>query len=194
MKRLLLASLVMVLLTGTAAAQSLNGTPHNLSGTTGGGSTEVCKYCHTPHNALINVPLWSRTSSVASYNVYTSSTMGAATGQPNNESKMCLSCHDGTVGINEFLGTSNPVGLTGGADVFVTGAALVGTDLRNDHPVSFTYTNETGLVASGSVPAGYLFSGRVECSSCHNAHINTDGAFLRSTNAASALCRQCHTK
>ena len=34
----------------------------------------------------------------------------------------------------------------------------------------------------------------VECGSCHDPHSTTNGTFLRTSNAASALCTACHNK
>ena len=60
---------------------------------------EVCLFCHTPHRALDVVPLWNHEMSQATYTPYTSSTKKAAVGQPSGASKLCLSCHDGTVAL-----------------------------------------------------------------------------------------------
>jgi predicted CXXCH cytochrome family protein len=86
----------------------------------------------------------------------------------------------------------------------ITGSALLGTDLSNDHPISFTYdaalaTTDGGLVSpasASSVVAGIpLYSASLECASCHDVH-KTAGfdKFLRVSNAASALCLKCHIK
>jgi predicted CXXCH cytochrome family protein len=34
----------------------------------------------------------------------------------------------------------------------------------------------------------------VECATCHDPHKTTNGTFLRTSNAASALCKACHNK
>ncbi|MCU7944903.1 MAG: hypothetical protein KZQ87_19725, partial [Candidatus Thiodiazotropha sp. (ex Cardiolucina cf. quadrata)] len=51
-------------------------------------------------------------------------------------SVLCLSCHDGTIALGNMInpGVTNDLGST-----FVTGRALVGTDLSDDHPVSIMY-------------------------------------------------------
>ena len=63
------------LLAGTGGAEepsSVAGTVHNLS-VSGPGEfralteTEVCKFCHVPHNAVVPVPLWGHTLSEVSY-------------------------------------------------------------------------------------------------------------------------------
>jgi predicted CXXCH cytochrome family protein len=87
----------------------------------------------------------------------------------------------------------------------IAGASKLGTDLSDDHPVSFTYdgalaTANGGLVTPTS--AAYvdsaktipLFNAKLECSSCHDAHDNSHTNFLRKSNAGSALCLSCHNK
>ena len=93
---------------------------------------------------------------------------------------------------------------TGGVDRIST-ANLLGTDLSNDHPISFTYDGllatadggglvtpaSTSLVVTG-VP---LFGAKMECASCHDVH-NTLGIakLLRVSTVGSALCLKCHSK
>jgi predicted CXXCH cytochrome family protein len=143
------------------------------------------------------VPLWNHGSTAANFTLYTSPSLNAVPGQPVGVSKACLSCHDGTVAIDSYGGA------TGGD--FITGTALLGTDISNDHPVSFTYdaalaTLDGGLATPSSaawVDAGQtvpLYGAKLECGSCHNVHDPQYGDFLRKANAASALCLTCHAK
>ena len=190
-------AILLALPTVSRGATTIAGTAHDLSDQAGWGITEICVSCHTPHNAQATqlVPLWNHTSTVASFTPYTSGTLNATVGQPDGTSKACLSCHDGTVAIDAFVG--------GGGTHTMTGGALLGTDLRNDHPVSFTYdlalaTADGGLVTPASASLVVtdipLFSSKLECASCHNAHNNANGDFLRVSNAGSALCLKCHSK
>jgi predicted CXXCH cytochrome family protein len=189
---LLVGALVYV---GQAQA-GIAGGPHDLSGR-GWGTTEVCIFCHTPHNAKTTqlAPLWNHASTVATYTAYSSSTLNAVPGAPSNNSKACLSCHDGTVALDAY---GSRTGTT-----MIDGGALIGTNLSDDHPIGFTYdgalaTLDGHLVtpASGSqvVADVPLFSAKMECGSCHNAHDNSLGDFLRVNNAGSALCLKCHVK
>lgn len=177
---------------------AISGTAHDLSGNAWG-STEKCVFCHTPHNAKTGqtVPLWNRAATVATFTLYSSSTLNATMGQPAGISKACLSCHDGTVAMDSF---GNNTGTH-----LMTGSAKVGTDLSDDHPVSFTYdtalaTADGSLVTPASasfVDAGHavpLFAGKMECASCHDVHNNTNAPFLRKSNSGSALCLTCHNK
>ncbi|MFC2116807.1 cytochrome c3 family protein [Bacteroidota bacterium] len=187
----------------TASFGQIAGTSHDLSGETWNtGTDEICITCHTPHNAaaVTGAVLWNHGVSGATFTTYTSGTLQGAIGAPDGTSLLCLSCHDGTVGLEDFGGA-------GGTTNLIAGAALVGTDLSNDHPISITYNtttagNDGGLYdpstansgLGGTIDADLLFSGNVECASCHDVHDNTNGNFLRISNAASALCLTCHNK
>lgn len=183
------------------AAAGIAGTKHDLS-TKGWGSNQICIFCHTPHNGTtgLSAPLWNHAlTAVTAYQIYdssVSSSLDAVTGQPGGISKLCLSCHDGTVALDNFGGRTTGTN-------FITGNANLGTDLRQDHPISFTYdaalaSQDGGLVTpagASQVVAGVpLFAGKLECASCHNAHDDTSAPFLRASNAGSALCLKCHVK
>jgi len=150
-----------------ARAQSTNdvaNTPHNLSvggpGTvTAVSETQVCVFCHTPHGATNSpgAPLWNRALSGQTYTAYSSSSLDAETiagqlAQPAGSSKLCLSCHDGTLAIssvNVLAGQTNAtIAITGAGpgDTMPPGQGTqtgftrdLGTDLSNDHPISLTY-------------------------------------------------------
>lgn len=203
-----LAAVSLVLALGASSAVAATGiaaSKHNFaSGSTNtykGSSSQICIYCHAPHNTSTSAQLWNRAASgVASYTMYTSSTMGASSaGQPGNVSKLCLSCHDGTVAVDSFMGSAGTAAATTGG--MITGGANLGTSLSNDHPIGIEYVTGSavarGLKDPGSVPAAaaLIVSGKVECSSCHDVH-NTLGntALVRVDNAASALCITCHAK
>ena len=173
-----------------AQAQTISGTAHDLS--TGYGTDQICIFCHTPHNASTtnNTPLWNHGVTAQSFTPYASTTLNATVGDPGDTSIACLSCHDGTVAIDAYGGSSGTTSMTGDS--------LLDTDLSNDHPIGFTYdaalaTADTGL-HTPPITGLPLFSGQVECGTCHNVHNNAYIPFLRETNAASALCLSCHDK
>jgi len=146
-------------------------TKHNLSATGPGpvkavSETQVCVFCHTPHHASSGVtPLWNRALSNQTYTVYTSSSLDAnviqgALDQPGGSSKLCLSCHDGTLAIGSVnvLGGQGSATTPGTIGINMTGTGPGGTmapgagpdtgftrnlgiNLTNDHPISLTYTN-----------------------------------------------------
>jgi predicted CXXCH cytochrome family protein len=193
-----MAALALAALAPLTSYGAIAGTAHDLSAKAWG-STETCVFCHTPHNAKAAqiVPLWNHTATAATFTLYTSSTLTATVGQPAGISKACLSCHDGTVAMDSF-------GANAGTHM-MTGAAMVGTNLSDDHPISFTYdtalaTSDAGLVSPAStsfVDAAHsvpLFAGKMECASCHDVHNNTSAPFLRKSNNGSALCLTCHNK
>lgn len=237
MKKILLATALVTLTAGSAFA-GIATTKHNLGSTSpaaikSGNQSQICVFCHTPHNAIQNVPLWNRSaaSAASAYLLYTSSKSLTTTTQHaqlynDSQSLFCMSCHDGT--ITELASRVNKQGvtddgaainMTGGAAIWTggtasTGAAMLGTNLTNDHPVGFSYgqayTDEGGaaggLNAAAAVSTAFggktIFftanSGAVadsmECSSCHAVHDNTYAPFLRTTNSGSTLCLACHNK
>jgi len=103
--------------------------------------SEVCLFCHTPHRGTGATPLWNHTLSQATYTPYSSSTAKATIGQPTGSSKLCLSCHDGTVALGMVNSRPTPIQLSGGVYTMPAGKSNLGTDLSDDHPVSFTYDN-----------------------------------------------------
>lgn len=139
-------------------------TPHNLSAggpgnVTATSETQVCVFCHTPHGATDApaAPLWNRALASQQYTTYTSSSLDAETiagqlAQPAGSSKLCLSCHDGTLAISSVnvlggqVNVTIPVTGAGPGNTMPAGAGLqtgftrnLGTDLSNDHPISMTY-------------------------------------------------------
>ena len=120
-------------------------TKHNLSisgpGTVKASTeSEICIFCHTPHNASPAGGLWNRRNPAAAYTPYSSSTAKGAAGQPNGASLQCLSCHDGTIALGDVLSRATPIAMAGATSVMPAGAGRLGTDLGDDHPVSFAYT------------------------------------------------------
>lgn len=195
---------------GPAAAQDdVATTKHNMS--TRAGLTnygEVCVYCHTPHGGQTsNAPLWNRNFGVGPYtmynNAYSSTIDMTVDAAPTGVSLACLSCHDGTVGLDVIINKPNTdTTLVGSGTTMPLNAgqrfANLGTDLRDDHPISVTYSTAADPMfnapASGKVGTLPLYSGKVQCGTCHNPHTTLNVAFLRVSNAASALCKTCHIK
>lgn len=179
-------------------------TKHNLS-VSGPGAlkaaseSEICIFCHAPHNASPNGQLWNRNIGTT-YTPYTSSTRKSTPGQPTGASLLCLSCHDGTIALGKVLNRATPITMQGGA---LAGNTLIGTNLADDHPVSFVYDatlrSQRGELADPATlvkPSKVRLdaSGQLQCTSCHNPHDNTNAKFLVAANTASALCQTCHLK
>ena len=188
---------------GTNADSVLN-SKHNLA-VSGPGTvkasteTAVCIFCHTPHRASTAGPLWNHSSSAATYIPYSSATMKASVGQPNGASKLCLGCHDGTVALGMLNSRSSLTAMQGGVTVMPTGPTNMGTDLSQDHPISFTYNSALasadGHLADPSTLTGKVrldHNGQMQCTACHNPHDNQYGNFLVMENTGSTLCATCH--
>lgn len=177
---------------------------------------QVCIMCHAPHNTSTAGPLWNHEMSTASYTLYTSQTMNAVVEQPGPTSKLCLSCHDGTVAILSYTGGGGWLTL---ADLYGTDQfGHLGTNLSNDHPIGISYnaalasadgsladpgvatvTVGSSKTKTGTISALLLANGKVECVSCHDVHNKytvgpTTRGLLRISMDKSALCLQCHTK
>lgn len=227
----LLSSIMIVaglLFSGVASAQAImTGTAHDFSDD--GFTNEICVVCHTPHNALSETeggagpgelgPLWNRTlTQVSDYTLYTEFTRvgsdinATGFGQPTGVSKLCLSCHDGTIAIDSFGRNPDNTVNTGGT-TFVDdinananigeGSGITG-DLSNDHPVAFTFPSQVqdpeihafaGGLVNSTLPLFGPGQDQMECATCHDVHATgTFGPLLRVNNQNSDLCVTCHIK
>jgi predicted CXXCH cytochrome family protein len=188
--------------------------PHNMHG-------QVCIACHTPHKAPNSHLLWNHVLSASNFSWSDWLATTGGTPLPANiktwsgSTKLCLSCHDGTVEIGRIY--EPPITYN---STKITGEELTapGGDLKGNHPVSVPYpsngakntyngiTTGDNALASGWIAtptkvkiyedasaAGPNNRG-IECSSCHDPHDNTRGNYLRDNLAASALCLNCHVK
>lgn len=205
------AALLWSLTPGLALAGTIANSAHDFSnkGWSGG---EICVACHTPHNSdttVAEAPLWNHELTVATFTPYSRSTLDSTVGQPDGTSKLCLSCHDGTVALDSFGGN------TGGSTI--GGGKNLGTDLTDDHPISMTFdsalatadgslfdpSTQTATIGTGTqsktgtLAVVMLSAGKVQCTSCHDVHNTTTISgtkLLKITDAGSALCLACHNK
>ncbi len=186
-------------------SQSVVNTVHNLSvsgpGTIKASSEpEVCIFCHTPHNSKPAGPLWNRDNPGATYVLYNSSTLQAVPGQPDGASILCLSCHDGTIALGKVVSRTTDISFSGGITKMPAGKSNLTTDLSDDHPISFLF-NSALTVSDGQLkdPSAISYpvtlgNGKVQCTSCHDPHINTYNDFLVTSNRFSELCFKCHDR
>lgn len=157
-----------------AQAAGIADTKHNLrssgSSPLAGTADEICVYCHTPHGgkkALENDtgPLWNRDYTPGTFQVYESRTLDTSPATtPTSVSKACLSCHDGTLGINAMInrpgpgtnqGTEGPGKAIGdGSYTPTNNLAKIGTDLKDDHPISIIYQDAKSYGTGGGLPIG----------------------------------------
>jgi TolB-like protein len=161
---------------------------------------ERCVVCHTPHAALLTLldsPLWNHDVTGASFDLYSSTTLVEQPEQPGGPSKMCLSCHDGTVAIDQFGG--------GIGSQFINGSSLIGTDLSGCHPVSIQWQHQNDMPSCNnchdmhSTPTFVsplpFFDRYVECPTCHHVHNGAEFEhLLRTTLSGSQICLHCHGK
>lgn len=137
-------------------------TKHNLS-TSGPGpvkatqETQICVFCHTPHRA-VTAPLWNRAMSRALYIVPTPGSWPTLKSRPQNppdgDSKLCLSCHDGTIAIGSVVNLGGAVTtISMQPSPYVTPEGMlspgaqgyIGTDLSGHHPVSFEFSETLAM-------------------------------------------------
>lgn len=147
-----LSFLGMLVAGGTGSASILT-TQHNLSISGPGpikavSETQVCVFCHTPHKAQDAGPLWNHTLSAAgNYTLPSSPTMlSTPQNPPDGDSRLCLSCHDGTVAVGSVVnlgGAPTTISMQDSGTGTLSAGALApnaptnfGTDLSGHHPVS----------------------------------------------------------
>lgn len=182
-------------------ASDIGPTRHNLS-VSGPGpiraltETRICVFCHTPHNATPLSPLWNKEIEPQIYTVYASPTLVAGPlPQPSGPTKLCLSCHDGTIGLGAVVNPAGGIAMAGGDRLVPGSLSDFGLDLSGHHPVSFPYHNalpNPGLVSSPPPELVYGGADEVHCTTCHDPHKDAYGKFLLMDNRYSALCTTCH--
>ncbi len=176
-------------------------TVHNLTATGPGtvkatGVGELCIFCHTPHNATQTRALWNRAFPGTTYKLYASSTLEATLNQPTGASRLCLSCHDGTLALGSLRvpPRTGPVTLPP-----LTGRTSLGTDLSDDHPVSFVYDSALALKQGQladptTLPKSVRLDDtkQLQCTACHDPHDDRFRKFLRTDDRSAGLCTTCH--
>jgi hypothetical protein len=200
-------SVALLLSSGALRASVLN-SPHDFSreswNIAPSDPNSVCGPCHQAHHADSTViPLWGHATSKGPWIMYNTNNVpisqmkATPSATPTGQSLACLSCHDGTVAVNQYGGA-----IQGGSATFITNSANLGTDLTHTHPISFVYDStlvgtgpnqdqwlynpdttqvlqpENGPFVTGNDMSitGFLLTRnhRVECSSCHDVH-NQEG-------------------
>lgn len=224
------AVMALGLMTGSVMA-SITGSKHDFAAANanypaGWSGGEICKPCHAPHNTtptnaaggVLQGPLWNHT--LGPNNTYKMYINGTATdGQAvDQNSILCLSCHDGSIAIDSFGGATGTT--------TIQGKANLGTDLTNDHPIGqaalWPTPNPSYMVdpalrnSAGIMPLRAMTDGTlaVGCTSCHEPHDRANRAgvtnppkhMLWVANDApgttvdgravtgSVLCMNCHKK
>jgi len=202
-------------------------TKHNLSITGPGdvkavSETEICIFCHTPHNSSPAQPLWNhQLSAVVNYINYASPTLQSYSSEAeappiDGHSKLCLSCHDGTVAIGWLVSRWEEImmvtvgGVIDSSGKLIGGPGYLGTDLSGGHPISIIFDEALAIRRNSADPPltplkwpivdtdiklyptqnGY----GVQCTSCHDPHENKAGEWPPFWQKPShdEVCMVCH--
>jgi predicted CXXCH cytochrome family protein len=200
--------------------------PHHtyrLSPANGGPGAGVGSGPQAP-DAFDYLPLWNHelTGNYASYSMYQNGPgapqVGAKASQaiqngmiPGSTSLLCLSCHDGSVAVNSYGNTSQPLASRSGGGGTIGPVYQIGKDnyLGNHHPIGFSYdaaqavdtelrVAATAAMGAAGTVADHLYgpANAVECGTCHSVHNkgNTGESLLWRSDAESRLCLTCHDK
>jgi len=206
----------MLILTGSSGFAQLNGDvlgQHQLTVGSGSPITSLsgqgCIFCHAPHSGLASgKALWNQKLTNTTYNPYASTTYHQK-GNPNpplgSDSSLCLSCHDGTVAVGQTI-AYGPMIMNG----TMNGTDMIGAvDVNNQHPLQPQHPFSLVLPLQDSPdlaatlvqgktldPAVSLIYGNVECTSCHDPHVqNKDQistTFLVRDASKGQVCLACH--
>jgi len=244
MKKTLLLGLVAMLVLGLATllwareggTPGIANTPHDVQVMTGEAGLEPCAMCHSPHSGTGSYPLWNRDQAAQTYTLYDSPSYDMNdNNQPQEPSSLCLVCHNGVFSsLVNYPGPGSHTNENYDYEMNPTFWAMIGTDLSNDHPISFTYEptadnqqDNNGFPDAAPCPTAtwrlwipgdmgaitYPLYGsgatanQFECATCHAVHdtvnytgkqmvggksVGTQVFFLRTSNAGSELCNDCH--
>lgn len=213
----------------------------------------LCIFCHAPHHAYRSqtagaagtgplapsdytyLPLWNHSVTNQVFVPYFNGVDEPIDGPKRSQaidffdkigasSLLCLSCHDGTVAVNEFGNApQDPRSISRGASFMAT-QYNIGKDgyLANHHPIGFPYdavaaldpeifdsatgvfdhgldaiVGNTQIFPSPQEPiSNFLPGGKMECTTCHAVHNkgNSGEKLLYVSDQNSNLCFSCHNK
>ncbi len=164
-----------------------------------------------PNSPVVNEPLWGQALSQAQYRVPDIKVRGnrQAAPQPDGASRLCLSCHDGTVALGSVHRSKRKIAMAGGNRLSPGRRGYLGTDLSGSHPVSIVVPDSVDPDASADMtlkPRGVIEAERkvrldkarkMQCTTCHDPHSDAnfrEGAvphfWVKST--VTEVCLACH--
>jgi predicted CXXCH cytochrome family protein len=197
--------------TVAGAAASMVGGPHDFTQKMTGGTPgyqHPCQVCHVPHNRSAGAspsdqPAWNHHPSLNSHYVTyeaghseTFNSLGL-TVSLGSSSIVCLSCHDGSMSVNQSYHMASPDGTPSYAPTFAietsapnayawseprgNGPYLGRNDLTHMHPVGVSYPAAARVdptlfpapAPDSSTPLAQMLRGpsqSLECDSCHDIH------------------------
>lgn len=205
----------------------------------------LCIFCHAPHHTYrlasagavgtgplapadyTYLPLWNHTVTTQAFVPYNNGPDQPTDGKKRLQaadffdrigasSLLCLSCHDGTVAVNEYGHAPQDTKSRSTGTSAIASQYNIGKDgyLANHHPIGFDYQSvavadeeifdaNVGVFdhtldgKPGVEPiSAFLWGGKMECSTCHAVHNkgNSGEKLLYVSDKNSNLCFSCHNK
>lgn len=211
-KMVLLAPAILAVSAGLAFALTVPGggvagSIHDMNHYTGATPDQqdrVCAFCHTPHHALTEgndyLPLWSHALPSSSYSSYDSATVDATIDpgtMMEGPSKLCMSCHDGTVAVDTHYASTGAKKLD--SDIFGGAAIAMVDSLSNDHPIGFVY-EDVAVGPAENDPADGIPSGggqdnwirNKEARYLDNISLQIKDRLYSGSQGAIMTCATCH--
>jgi predicted CXXCH cytochrome family protein len=201
MKALSFVAAIGIASAALAAGGTVKGSKHALSVTGPGpikaeSEIQSCVFCHVSHGGTAKA-MGGRPDVGTTHRGYESSTLRGRALAPTGASRVCLSCHDGTIAVGRTLkGSIAMKGVPTDGRIPASRRSNLGTDLRSSHPVSMRVTPGP-KVRGPSDPRVHLDgASEIQCTSCHDPHSEfggtPEGRFLRAPMQGSQLCAACH--
>ncbi len=152
-----------------------------------------CIFCHPPRSQTLKIGLWNEAPAENLFDYpYGRQDEKGTPGKPDGSSLVCLGCHDGTIALGDILSRTQSIS---------NSRDTKRTDLSDGHPISFSYdstlvdkNDELENPKTLRQQVRLDTTGKIQCTSCHDPHDDTNGNFLVMDNSSTALCVTCHKK